>query len=271
MTNFNKEIFAKNLNKYLRLSSKTQVTLANDLGYSKSIVSEWFSGKKFPRIDAIQKLSDYFGIEKSDLIEDKSTVANKEITLALSNMTIYERIDLKISEKGTTKKNMCAEINLSYNTLMGFYRRKSENISLETIKKIATYLNTTVDYLVNGLHTSSTNAMKREDLLKDYILSKYKSLRSFALDANIPYTTVMALLDNDIDNAKTITIKRICDTLEIDVSSLINGEIKDINIRVNPQECIIQKYSKLNRVGRARVESYIDGLLDSSSNSDDEK
>jgi repressor LexA len=70
-------------------------------------------------------------------------------------MTIYDRIDLKIAENGTTKKKMCTAIDLSYNTLMGFYRRKSENISLDTLKKIAVYLNTTLDYLIDGVESSS--------------------------------------------------------------------------------------------------------------------
>lgn len=69
-------------------------------------------------------------------------------------MTIYDRIDLKIAENGTTKKKMCTAIDLSYNTLMGFYRRKSENISLDTLKKIAVYLNTTLDYLIDGVESS---------------------------------------------------------------------------------------------------------------------
>lgn len=71
MSNINKDVFARNLNKYLNISGKTQISLANDLGYSKAIVSEWFSGKKFPRIDALQKLADYFDVLKTDLIEDK--------------------------------------------------------------------------------------------------------------------------------------------------------------------------------------------------------
>lgn len=66
-------------------------------------------------------------------------------------MTIYDRIDLKIKEKRTTKKAMSENIGLPYSTLMSFYTRRSDNISLDTLKKIALYLNTTLDYLVYGI------------------------------------------------------------------------------------------------------------------------
>lgn len=70
-------------------------------------------------------------------------------------MTIYDRIDLKIKEMRTTKKAMSENIGLPYSTLMSFYTRRSDNISLDTLKKIALYLNTTLDYLVYGITNES--------------------------------------------------------------------------------------------------------------------
>jgi hypothetical protein len=35
-------------------------------------VNEWLKAKKYPRIDKIEILANYFGILKSDLIEEKS-------------------------------------------------------------------------------------------------------------------------------------------------------------------------------------------------------
>ena len=35
-------------------------------------MNEWVKGKKYPRIDKIEILANYFGILKSDLIEDKT-------------------------------------------------------------------------------------------------------------------------------------------------------------------------------------------------------
>lgn len=66
----NKEIFAKNLRKQVLKSGKHRKQIAEDLDCSYSTLTDWINGKKYPRIDKIEKLADYFGISKSDLIED---------------------------------------------------------------------------------------------------------------------------------------------------------------------------------------------------------
>lgn len=47
--------------------------LVNDLQLSQSTVSNWCTGLKLPRMNKIQMLADYFGIEKSDLLERKTS------------------------------------------------------------------------------------------------------------------------------------------------------------------------------------------------------
>ena len=69
---WSKQVFSQNLRKYMAESGKTQRDLAEIIGVNAPTFNEWVSGKKFPRIDKIQKLADYFGILKSDLIEDKT-------------------------------------------------------------------------------------------------------------------------------------------------------------------------------------------------------
>lgn len=68
----NREILSRNLSKLMRINGKTQMDLANDLKISQTTVSEWMNGKKYPRIDKLQLLADYFGVYKSELLEDKS-------------------------------------------------------------------------------------------------------------------------------------------------------------------------------------------------------
>ena len=66
-----KQIFSKNLKHYMNLSHKNQMDLMHDLNLSSSTVSNWCTGTKLPRMNKVQMLADYFGIEKSDLIEEK--------------------------------------------------------------------------------------------------------------------------------------------------------------------------------------------------------
>ncbi len=67
-----REIFAKNLRHYLDLNNKSQTDLSNYLGVSTAIVSNWYSGKKMPRVDKIKAIAEWLGLEMSDLSEDKA-------------------------------------------------------------------------------------------------------------------------------------------------------------------------------------------------------
>ena len=76
----NKETFAKNLIYYLSICGKEQKEVAEDIGVPTSTFNEWVKGKKYPRIDKIELLANYFKIKKSDLIEDKKSSPD-ELTL----------------------------------------------------------------------------------------------------------------------------------------------------------------------------------------------
>ena len=69
----NKQIFAKNLKKYMESHRKTRKEVCNALGISYFTFSDWVNGKKYPRMDKVEMLAEYFGILKSALIEEKIT------------------------------------------------------------------------------------------------------------------------------------------------------------------------------------------------------
>lgn len=68
-----KKIFSRNLNYYMELNGKSQTDLVNDLGFNKSAVSTWCNGTRLPRMDKVETLAQYFRINRSDLIEEKSS------------------------------------------------------------------------------------------------------------------------------------------------------------------------------------------------------
>lgn len=65
-----KEIFAKNLRKYITISGKDRKDIARALNIPYSTLTDWMNANKYPRINNIEKMADYFGVSKSDLIED---------------------------------------------------------------------------------------------------------------------------------------------------------------------------------------------------------
>lgn len=78
-----RNIFVKKLKYYMELNNVNQMDLMKEFGLSSSTVSNWCTGKKLPRMGKIQMLADYFGINKSDLLEEKTI--NNPIDQALYN------------------------------------------------------------------------------------------------------------------------------------------------------------------------------------------
>ena len=68
----NKKVFSKNLRNIMDERQITRRQMCSDLGFVYSTFSDWYNGKKYPRIDKIEMMANYFGIKKSDLIEDQS-------------------------------------------------------------------------------------------------------------------------------------------------------------------------------------------------------
>lgn len=89
----NKEIFAKNLRRYIEQSGKDRRDLADTWGFKYSTVSEWLNAKKYPRIDKIQIMADYFGIAMSDLIEEKLTDEIEKDNDILADIIVRMRTD----------------------------------------------------------------------------------------------------------------------------------------------------------------------------------
>ncbi|WP_153059380.1 helix-turn-helix domain-containing protein, partial [Streptococcus suis] len=72
----NKEVMSKNLKFYMDKKGVDRNQLCADLDLKYMTVSDWINAKTYPRIDKIELLANYFGINKSDLIEEKSTITS---------------------------------------------------------------------------------------------------------------------------------------------------------------------------------------------------
>jgi transcriptional regulator with XRE-family HTH domain len=68
----NKNVFAANLRHYMYINNKSRKDVCEALGFSYYTFSDWVKGKKYPRMDKVEMLANYFGCLKSDLIEDKT-------------------------------------------------------------------------------------------------------------------------------------------------------------------------------------------------------
>lgn len=74
MTDDIRNLFGRNLSNQLYVKGKTQADICKHLNVSSATASDWCNGKKIPRLDKIQSICTYLGIEKSDLLENKEKV-----------------------------------------------------------------------------------------------------------------------------------------------------------------------------------------------------
>lgn len=87
----NKEVMAKNIKYYMSLHNKTRKQICSDLGFAYTTFSDWINGKKYPRIDKIEMMANYFNIAKSDLVESKD---KQELASTYDNLYKLDKIKL---------------------------------------------------------------------------------------------------------------------------------------------------------------------------------
>lgn len=80
--------FSRRLTYYLSLNGYNQADMSRRMGVSTATAAKWCTGQSIPRIDKIQSLCNWLGIEKSQLLDapvgtnsarsNSSSTANKE-------------------------------------------------------------------------------------------------------------------------------------------------------------------------------------------------
>ena len=68
----NKRIMGDNILYYMQLEKIERRDFAKAIGVPYSSLTDWINGNTYPRIDKIQKMADFFGIDKSDLVEQRN-------------------------------------------------------------------------------------------------------------------------------------------------------------------------------------------------------
>ena len=104
--------------------------------------------------------------------------------------------------------------------------------------------------------------MSIEHELKTLILEKYKSIRAFSINLELPNSTMDTILKRGISGTAISTVIKICNALEIDVNSLADGQIKPKPFVSKLQysfeeEEHIKKYRTLDEHGKRNVDNIL--------------
>ena len=94
-----KKIFSSRLNYFMNIRQKTQMDIITDLGVNKSAVSTWCNGTRLPRMNMVETLANYLGVNISDLINEADTITFQFIATEDSMAPLLNIGDIAIIDK----------------------------------------------------------------------------------------------------------------------------------------------------------------------------
>lgn len=105
----NKSIMAKNLRRLMSEKNVTAKEMSKALHFPYTTLLSWLNAENYPRIDKIEIMADYFGVKKSDLIEEKLTDEQKAGNEALAGIIVRLRMDSSFRKIVETLNTLDAE------------------------------------------------------------------------------------------------------------------------------------------------------------------
>lgn len=103
-----------------------------------------------------------------------------------------------------------------------------------------------------------------EAQLRELIISRYGDVKSFALQANIPNSTLSTIFKRGIRKANIGNIITLATALSISVDGLAEGEIRPTVLKsdIDPlRATLLANYEQLNQEGRELLVGYADTLI----------
>lgn len=103
---------------------------------------------------------------------------------------------------------------------------------------------------------SNINTLTKEQILKNEILTQYKSVRQFAIEMEMPYSSLMSALDKGVAGMAYETVISICKKLGISPVDFSKNGIDNVNSvegLSDHSKRLIAYYSKLNVDGKQRL------------------
>lgn len=89
INNESKKIMAENIERLMDKKGVSNQQLCDDLNIKYTTFLDWKKGVTYPRIGKVEMLADYFGVKKSDLIEERITEDDIEEANAVARISRY--------------------------------------------------------------------------------------------------------------------------------------------------------------------------------------
>jgi repressor LexA len=128
----NKRIMSNNIKRHLAQRGLNVKDFSTEMDFKYTTVLDWVNAKTYPRIDKIELMARYFGVDKSDLVEEYNPIKEKQST----TKQILDRVFAKLESERQEKVVSYAEAQLrdqnSNNTIQLFPYQVQEKLSAGT-------------------------------------------------------------------------------------------------------------------------------------------
>lgn len=157
-------------------------------------------------------------------------------------MDMYDRLERLLSEKKISKRKLSMDLNIPYTTLVSMFKRRSTSVDIETIKKLAKYLQTDIDFLVSGDYYPT--ALKNGSKIKNLRIRENLSQEELAKRAGYTTKEIREIEENirDITTSECVELAGYITGHGSDV--LIDDDLQNLSTPIDKNYVII--YSKLS-------------------------
>ena len=102
--------------------------------------------------------------------------------------------------------------------------------------------------------------MDKTEFLKEMISNTGLSMKAFASEVGIPYTTLRSMLERGIENASVNNVIKVCKTLNISIEQLY--EMDKSNSLSQDEKNLLSNYNKLNELGKQEANKRVAELTE---------
>ena len=218
MSDFDKQVrnsISTNLKKLLESRGLTQVELSELVNIPASTLSGYFSERSTPTAGNIQKLADFFGVNKSDIDPRYNYILSTERggDYMDTRDNISKNLIQLLEENNMTRTDLAKILNVSESTVGKWILKKSVP-RLSIIEKIADYFKINKSDMLDYIYPTSTTGNKVVNI-KDIRKNLGYTMKELSLMVGVSEATISRWESGDIANMKQNNIVALANALNI--------------------------------------------------------
>ena len=274
-----RKVFGENLACFMKKTGKTQAELAEIVGVSNPTFSDWVHGKKYPRIDKIEKLAQCLGVSKAELIEKREMA--EECHKADSRAIFSNNLQQLMVRKGVSRKEVSEAIDVSYYTFTTWCNG-TKYPRIESMELLADYFGVSVPELMGEIvpvKTQENHAEEKDNHMQIAIGNRIKNRRK-ALNMTADELadrigkdreTVYRYESGSIGNMPIVLLAPLAEALDVSMEYLLSSadmqveqsgkkqapDVLDIVVRLHTDEKFLQVIEKMSKLDEEKLRALL--------------